>query len=450
MQLKNNYWIKSGFINLLQNFSGVFFGFASFYILVRVLEPHDYGAWTLFMSSVTILEVLRNGLLQNALVKFISGAAPEERKDIITASFTISSVITLFCILLNFSLAGWLSRLWHTPELVQMFFLYNIAFILSGIQTQFNCIEQAHLEFKGVFVTTLVRQGVFFLYILYCRVFHVPANLMVLVYMLIVSILAADITGWFYVKPYLHFGKKLSKTWVARIFHYGKYAFGTSVSSILSGTIDQMMLGALLSPAASGAFNIVVRLINLIDIPTNAMATIVFPQSARRIESDGNEAVKHLYEKSVGAILAILVPGLIIVFIFSDLVIHLLAGSRYEDSVPLLRVALLYAITIPYGRQAGTILDSMGKTRTTFTMVIVTASLNIALNFLFIRSFGIMGAAYATLCSNIVGFIMAQTILSKLLRTNVLNPWLYAWQFYTQFYQSYFKRKKTPHDGSTL
>jgi O-antigen/teichoic acid export membrane protein len=442
MKLTNNYWVKSGIINLLQNFSGVLFGFASFYVLVRVLNKHDYGAWTLFLSTVTILEIIRNGLLQNALVKFMAAALPEDQKEILTASFSIGGISTLICIILNLSCAHWLSQLWKTPELEQMFYVYNIAFILSGILTQFNCIEQAHLQFKGVFITTLVRQASFFIFICYFWVLHIYPQLITLVYLQLVSILLSVIVAWFYVKPYFHFSRRLSNNWVKKLLNYGKYAFGTSVSSILSGTIDQMMLGAMRSTAASGSFNIVVRLINLIDIPTNAMATIVFPQSSKRLDSDGSQAVKYLYERSVGAILAILVPGIIFVFLFSGFIIQIIAGSQYENATPLLRVALLYALFIPYGRQAGTILDSVGRTKLTFMMVVITASSNIILNYFFIPAWGAMGTALATLCSNIIGFIMAQYILYKHLQTSILNPWRYAWQFYVQFFQTYVIRKK--------
>ncbi|RXK81810.1 flippase [Filimonas effusa] len=441
MKLANNYWIKSGLINLLQNFSGVFFGFASFWVLVRVLSPEHYGAWTLFLSTVTIMEMIRNGLIQNALIKFMAAASSEEQKQILTASFSITGIVTFICIAACVGCARWLSHIWKTPELETMFYLYSFSFLASAVLTQFNCIEQAHLQFKGVFVTNVLRQLIFFSYILVCIVFKIPARLIWLVYMQMISIVVVTIISWFYVKPYLHFSKTFSKEWGKKLLNYGKYAFGTSVSSILSGTLDQMMLGAMLSPAASGAFNIAVRLINLIDIPTNAMATIVFPQSSRRNDADGAHAVKYLYERSVGAIIAILVPGIIFVFLFSDLVIHIIAGSRYEKSIPLLRVALLYAIFIPYGRQAGTILDSIGKTKITFIMVVITASLNIGLNYLFINSLGVMGAAWATLCSNIVGFIMAQYVLHKALQTSIINPWLYAWQFYVQFFNTYITRK---------
>jgi lipopolysaccharide exporter len=201
------------------------------------------------------------------------------------------------------------------------------------------------------------------------------------------------------------------------------------------------MLGGLLSTAASGAFNIAVRITNLIDIPTSAVATIVFPQSAKRMESQGKEAIKYLYEKSVGTILAILVPGLIVLYFCSGFVVHFIAGAKYNDSIPLLKVTLLYCLLIPYGRQFGTILDSIGRTRLTFVIVLITASLNLGLNYFFIKRFGVIGAAYATLISNIVGFLIAQTILKKELNVNVLHTFIYAYRFYPEVYTKFILKK---------
>jgi lipopolysaccharide exporter len=437
---KNQYWLKSGFLNVLQNSSGVFFGFASFYFLVRLLSKHDFGAWTLFMSATTILEVVRNGLIQNALIKFISSTEKSEHHEIISASFTISGVITIFCIAANFAFANSLSNLWRSPELTHMFYAYNIVFLLSGLLTQFNCIEQANLKFTGIVVTTFIRQFSFFIYVIVCFFFGIKNELISLIYVQILSALLSAAVAYYYVRPYLKFKFKLYPIWMKKLFNYGKYAFGTSVSSILSGTIDQMMLGALLSPAASGAFNIAVRITNLIDIPTGAVATIVFPQSAKRMETEGKDAIRYLYEKSVGTLLAILVPGLIILYFCSGFVVHFIAGAKYNDSIPLLKVTLLYCLLIPYGRQFGTILDSIGRTRLTFVIVFITASLNLGLNYIFIIRFGVIGAAYATLISNVIGFSIGQYILKKELQVNLLHTFIYAYRFYPEVYHKYIKK----------
>jgi lipopolysaccharide exporter len=440
--LKENYWLRSGLLNVLQNFSGVFFGFASFYFLVRVLTKDHFGTWTLFMSITTILEIIRSGLIQNALIKYISSSQKEQHAEIISASFTISGILTLVCILGNFIFAPHLAVLWKSPELIKMLYTYNILFFFTGILTQFNCVEQANLSFSGIVLTNFIRQFSLFFYILISYIVGYKIELVNLIYVQIFSVMLSCIIAYFQVKPYFQISFKFYPEWMRKLFNYGKYAFGTSISSILSGTIDQMMLGALLSTAASGAFNIAVRITNLFDIPTNAVAAIVFPQSAKRMETEGKEGIKYLYEKSVGTILAILVPGLFVLYFGSGLVVHFIAGAKYEDSVPLLKVTLLYCLFIPYGRQFGTILDSIGRTKLTFYIVLITASLNLGLNYIFISRFGVIGAAYATLVSNIVGFTIGQIILKRELNVNVFSTFVYAYRFYPEVYNKYVLKKQ--------
>jgi lipopolysaccharide exporter len=431
---KGHYWIKSGILNVLQNFSGVFFGFAGFYILVRVLNKQDFGIWTLFMSVTTILEAIRSGLIQNALIKYLSSSQKAEHPDIIAASTFISGMVTAVSILLVVLFAPYLSRLWSSPQLVYLLYSYVVVFILSGILTQFNAVEQANLKFSGIFVNNLVRQSTFFGFVLISYLVNFKIELVYLVWVQAFSLVLSVAVAYSYIRHNFSFSLSMGKPWLGRLFGYGKYAFGTSVSSLLSGTVDQMMLGALLSPAASGAFNIAVRITNLIDIPGNAIAVVVFPQSSKR-----TGAIKYLYEKSVGTTLALVLPGVLFLYFFSDYVIHFIAGEKYVDSIPLLQVTLLYCLLIPYGRQFGTILDSIGKTKITFLVVVGTTIVNLGLNFIFIKRMGVMGAAYATLVSNIVGFIVAQIILKKEIGVSLWNTLIYLVRFYPEFFEKYIK-----------
>ncbi|MEO5909270.1 MAG: flippase [Pelobium sp.] len=438
---KSNYWLKSGMLNVLQNMSGLLFGIGSLFFLVKVLSKEEYGVWVLFTGTVTILNVFRDGLLRSAVVKFLSAASEEDKPKIITSSFTLDGILTTCIIILNFLFAHVLTNFWDTPELIPVFYLYNIVYVLSGILTQFNCIEQANLKYDGIFVTNTANQTVFFLVVLGCFIFKINITIFQLVIFQIVGNAISALIAYFYVRKYLFFAKGYHKEWVKKMFNYGKYAFGTSVSSILSGTVDQWMLGGLISPVASGVFNLAVRISNLIDIPSNAVATIVFPQSAKRMETEGKEAIKYLYERSVGVILSILIPSVILIYIFSDLIIYLAFGDAYADTGPLLRVMLFYVLLIPYGRQFGVILDSIGKTKTTFYMVVFIASFNLILNYILISSIGIMGAPYATLITNVVGFVIAQYILKKELNVSVWNTFVYAYYFYPEFYNKYVKPK---------
>lgn len=439
MKGSGNYWLKSGFINVLQNFASVVFGFGSLALLVRSLSISDYGIWTLYMTTITILNIFRDGLIKNALIKFLSGATEEDKPKIMTAAFTINIIITVVVVVLNLSLGGILAKLLNSPELVNLFYLFNIVYVLNGILTQYNCIEQAHFKFKGVFVSNTVFQAIYFAYIFYCFVFEVKISLHHLIIVQIIGSVVSMLIAYMYAKPYLSFAFGFFKYWMIKLFNYGKYAFGTSISSILSGSVDQMMLSGIINPAASGVFNVAVKIVNLIDIPTSAVANIVFPQSAKRMETEGKDSIKYLYEKSVGTILAIMIPGLVFIYIFPDFVLYIVAGEKYTNAASILRITLLYTILIPFGRQFGTILDSIGKTKTTFYIVVVTASINLILNYFFILKMGIIGAAYATLISNIIGFAIAQYILRKELGVKFYHTFVYAYRFYPEFYVAFVK-----------
>ncbi|HEY4877173.1 MAG TPA: oligosaccharide flippase family protein, partial [Puia sp.] len=276
------YWLKSGSYTLLTNLQTLLFGFGAFYLLVRVLDKDAFGAWVLFVATTTIFETARNGMIQNGLIKFLSHNTDKDYREIISASCFLSSMLMLVCIIVNFSIASLLANLWHYPELAVMFYVFNIAYILQGILSQFQWIEQGNLSFKGILVTNTIRQGGFFFYILICFILQINVQLMHLVYAQIVCALIGAIVQYFFIKKQLLFSSKINMSWVKQLFNYGKFVFGTSISAILTGTINQMMLGALLSSAAAGAFNIAVRILNLAAIPSNVAGTIVFPQSARR------------------------------------------------------------------------------------------------------------------------------------------------------------------------
>lgn len=437
------YWLKSGFINISQNLLTVLFGFLSFFLLVRVLDKEQYGTWVLFLSVVGIVEMGRNGLTQEALVKFLSSANRSEQRRIITAAFIINSFMTLLISLAIIFAGPLLSESWEAVEITRMLNLYILVFFFSGILNQLNCIEQANLRFTGIFYSGISRQIIFFAYILYCFLFKVQTNVISLTYMQIISCVIATVIALVYTRKTLKFTKRIDIPWIKKIINFGKYTFGISLSTVLAGSIDQMMLGSLLSKSASGSFNVALRVTNMTDIPTNAMATIVYPQMSRL---DGkNEtaySVKYIYEKSVGVILAILLPIIIVTFVLAEPVIHFIASSKYDDAVPLLRVILLSCLFLPYGRQAGVLLNSTNNTKFNFIIVVMNATLIIVFNFLLIKKFGVIGAAYGTLIVNVIGFVLSQAYISKHYKTNILNPWLYAVKFYPEFYRNYIKKNK--------
>jgi lipopolysaccharide exporter len=439
MQAYKHYWLKSGSYNMILNIQGLLFGFGGFYLLVRMLDKHHYGIWTLFVAITTIFEMARNGLIQNALIKFLSEGKEEDKPKIISASFVLSGILMLVCILLNISLAGYFSRLWHFPELVNMFLMFNLVYVLQGLLSQFQWIEQANLQFRGILITTIIRQGGYFLYIFVSFIYHWPISLMNLIYVQGLCAAVATCIQYFIVQRVLFVSYQWHSDWVKKLFNYGKYVFGTFISSILANTINQMMLGTMISPDAAGSYNVALRIASLADIPTNALGTIVFPQSAKRFAEKGKDSGKYLYEKSVGTILALLVPFVLFIFVFPGFVVHIIAGANYTDAIPLVRFVILTFLLNPFIRLFGTILDSIGRPRINFLITIIFTILILTLSYIMIREFGIMGCVYGTLLADIAIVIVMQIIMYKELNVNVLNTFIYAGRFYPEFLNSYIR-----------
>jgi O-antigen/teichoic acid export membrane protein len=320
--------------------------------------------------------------------------------------------------------------------------MYSFVYIITWVLSQFQFIEQANFQFLGIFLSTVVRQGTLFFYVLGSFIFKYEIILPELVYVQMLGAFVGAMLSYVFVRNII--GKvsmRLERGWIIKLFNFGKYSFGTSVSSVIFNSINQAMLGGMISTVATASYNIAVRITNLVEIPTSSVASIVFPQSARRMELEGKAAVKNLYEKSVAAILAILLPGLVLMFIFSEQVVDFVAGDRYEESVPILNITLFTCLLIPYGRQFGTLLDSIGKPKITFRNVLLSAIINIVLNYFFIKHMGVIGAAYATLIAGIIGFLISQRILKRELDISFFNTLVYTKSFYLEFYSKYIRSR---------
>lgn len=70
------------------------FGFLSFLILVRTLNPDQFGEWVLYITAGNFIEMLRFGITRTAIIRFLSGAKEEERQKLIGSNWVIGLIAT--------------------------------------------------------------------------------------------------------------------------------------------------------------------------------------------------------------------------------------------------------------------------------------------------------------------------------------------------------------------
>lgn len=442
---KDSYWLKSGIYTVLQRVTTLLTGFGSFYILVRMLPKEQMGEYALFLTVTALIEVSKNGLIQNAQIKYSASATPEEYPKILSASFSLNLLIALILVAGLFIAAKPLSILWSSPSLEPMFYLYMITTLILVPFYQFNFIQQANLDFKGIFYSSLVRQGLFFTGILVALIIGYQIELTEIVWLMTTGALLGTLTSYPFVKKFFRISKKIEWDWVKKLFHYGKYVFGTNISSMIYTSIDQMMLGIILGPPSVAVFNVAQRVTNFVEVPLSSVSAIVFPQSAKRIETDGKEAVCYLYERSVGLLLAMILPVTIITLLFTKEIIIIIAGEQYLSAVPILQVIILATLLQPFGRQFGVVMDSIGKPRVNFILLVIIMLINILSNYLYISYFGLIGAAFGTFTALVIFLIINQIILKKEIGVKTHHTFIYMYKFYIDGFNmvmnKLFKRK---------
>ncbi len=401
-------------------------------LLFRSLSKEDFGYWVAFLTIVAILEVGRIGLLQNALVKYLTTCEEEDYAKITTASLGLNIILTGIIVLILWFVAPFICIWLNAESLIPLLKIYCVTTICLVPYFQFNFIQQSNLDFKGIFWSGFGKQGLMFVYVGCLFLFVSEISLMQLAVFQIITACVGSLISFLYARKYLRFSKDVSWEWINKLFHFGKYVLGTNLSTMLYKSIDKMMLLAIpvAGPVAVAIYEAAIKVTNFTDVPTFSMANILFPQSAKRLKEGGKTEVKKLYEKAVGAILTIMLPCIIGVMVLSEFIIGILAGSEYLEAANLLRWTILYGLFMPFAVQFGTVLDSIGKPKINFYFTLGSMILNIILNYYFITRYGVFGAAFGTLLTYATSFIFMQFLLYKELNIKAYRAFFYMFDFY--------------------
>ncbi|MEO6760421.1 MAG: oligosaccharide flippase family protein, partial [Saprospiraceae bacterium] len=411
----NRYWLRSGLLTLLEKGAGLVFSLGTSVLLYRLISQQRLGTWEIFLIVTYFLEMGRLGLVQNGLVRFLSVNRQHSSQypAIVTSSLIINLGFSLVSNVVLWLLIGWLSRSYQAPELGIVLPVYFVTNFVMAWLYHCNFVQQANLEFRGIFWSTFCFRGALFGWVLFCKISGIPIELWQLATAMLVGASIGALFTWRFAAPFLRHTARVDWEWIKKLLAFGKFVFGTNLSTIFYKNVDKLILGKLLDPAAIAIYGVAGRITQMVETPSFSIAAVVFPQSAGRLERDGLAGVKWLYERSVGAILAIVLPFVVLVLLFAEPMVWVFAGDKYQQSVNLLRLTAFFGLFLPFAVQFGTILDSTGRPAVNFAYTLFTAVINLVLSYLFVLEFGLFGAAFATLTGYTISFFAMQRLLRR-------------------------------------
>ena len=433
---KYNSWIHAGFYSGLQKLSVPLSSiFITMILTKKVLTVEEVSIWGLLMTATSILELIRQGLVKTAMIKYINSCDVEDEKKVIAAGFYLNAIITIVVALVMFLATPWLANIFHAPKLETMLYILQVGLVINIPFSHFEWLMYGKQLFKGLYWTYLIRQGLTLALVAGMLFIPFEQPLYVLVGIYNVAMLAGTLMAYKFVKPFLQDAFIFSKEWVYRLFHFGKYVFASGISTLVFRNADQMLMPAILKTPVYNAFQgLALRVISLSDLPSQTLGDILFPKTAQSRNNSNPEVIKYYYEKTVGASLCLILPLLLFVFIFPKLVILVLANKEYYPAIPYMRLILVTAVTLSFLKQFGVIMDSTGKQKHNLVSITFLAIIQVILCYVFIRHYELMGAGYALIISHAIGFIVTQSMLYYYYKINFLNAFKYALKFYPEFY----------------
>lgn len=409
---------------MMQKLCIVLSGVFSFMLLARLYAPPVFGVWGLFMVISSIVETLRHALIKNGYILFINTAHEKERPGIEYAALILNVAFSFFLVLLFLLTGSFFETIFHAPGLAEVLHIYSIAlvFLIPFSHKEFFLV--ARLDFRRIFFMYFARYGLFLVFaaFLFFGKFHVTLGYLTVLYAL--SVFSGAFVGYIPGGTHVAPTRKWDRQVFRKFLNYGKYVLGTNFSAMVFRNTDSFMTAHFISPifpSAIAFYNSSTRIINFAEMPTQVMGDVMFPKATQIVKSGTKGEIKNIYEKTVAATLTLIIPFVVLVSIFPEQILLILAGRQYIDAAGILQVMILYALFLPFVNQFGNIMDATGRPKTNFLVMAAFAVFHIIFNLVMIKYFGLMGPAYAILLSYFLLFITSQIILWKVLKVNPIN-----------------------------
>lgn len=165
--------------------------------------------------------------------------------------------------------------------------------------------------------------------------------------------------------------------------------------------IDQIMITEMLDPVANGNYSAAVRISEAWYFIPMVLASSLFPailNAKAREDGSYQKRLQQLYDFMVVISFSVAIP----LTFLSDWVISTLFGQDYIQAAAVLTIHIWSGVFVALGIASSNWLISEDLQKLSMLRTSLGAVVNICLNFLLIPKYGIIGAAFTTLISQIV------------------------------------------------
>lgn len=364
-------------------------------VVSRLYGVDLFGRYVYGLTIVSIALYAANLGMDMGLLYFV----PKSGKKYVSSAFTINIITSALTILV---------LVFIMPEKLQPYL--GLVWLLSAEQLFFSLYRARHHIRAYFLIKSMlgIVAVIVFSYVLYLLNGPKESNLIVATY---ISALASNVI-YVIQNKYMFSKFQMEKEFIS----YSVTIILGGVMSLLIQYIDIVMIEKMMNSRQVGLYKVASQLALMPSIFLRVINTI-FPPLVSKLYHEGNiEEVRRLYEKLTRYLFLVSSITIGLIFVFSGPILKLYGEVYLEARMVLIYRGVGQLVNASVG-SVWYIVMMTGHQKIRLISIIVSAFMNVTLNYLLIPIMGINGAALASMVTtvfiNIVGFFVVKYILKS-------------------------------------
>lgn len=403
-------------LNGIKGLMGVIFPLISFPYVSKVLGVENIGKYN-FSTSIISYFLLIAALGINSYAVREGAKLRENSREFCSFAnemFTINTLSTVLSYLL----------LVLTVVCVPKLHLYYVYIMILSLQIVFTTfgVEWVYSVYENYLYIT-IRSILFYclsLALLFILVRDVD-DLIAYCFVSVLSNAGCNILNFIHARKYCKLRLTRSVDWIRHLKPI-LILFSTQLATTIYVSSDTTMLGFLCNDTSVGIYSVSSKVYTIVKTILSSILVVSIPRLASFLGKNDKESYKRTCIDIYSTLITFVIPSILGIFLLRKEIVLLISDSTYieaTDSLAILCGALFFCLGAWFWGQC--VLVTNGKEAYVLKATILSAIINVSLNFILIPLWKEKAAALTTLIAEMVAFILQSLEGRKIVTLSNIN-----------------------------
>jgi len=381
-------------------------------IIARYFGPEEFGLFSLALIIFSFVSIFSSLGLFDGILRFVSIYRGKNDLNKIKYVFRVSLIILLassvVSMILLFIFANLISvNIFHNSLLEVYLKIFSLLFPISAAGSFFLYILRSYEKANWQsFIANVVQNTAKVAALILLIVIGLKTQAIIYSYFFgVLSVLIVAYAVCKYKLPEVFLPAQLNENEkrqvIISLFSYSwPIIFLGFMTNILVWT-DSIVLGYFKSATEVGLYNAVITIISLFNLASEIFLQMLFPLINKAYSQRKIKLVSELSKQVSKWIFILNLPLFLIIICFPGAILNILFGEKYLAASNVLRILSVSSLFISINISSNLLL-MIGKSKLLMINTIAAALFNFVLDIILVKSYGMTGAAVATLISLIL------------------------------------------------